>query len=145
MSAACTFFGHRDCPQSVFVRLKEEIRKMITENQVECFYVGNHGAFDWYARCALRELQKEYSAIRWYVVLAYLPKASDKDTAYENSIYPEGIESVPLRYAINYRNRWMLEHSDHVITYVNRSFGGAARFAAQAEKKGKSCVKLVAE
>lgn len=140
--SACTFFGHRDCPQSVFPKLKEEIRKLIITNKVKCFYVGNHGAFDRYVHRALCELKKEYPAVEWYVVLAYLSKENNKSEPYKNSLYPEGIESVPLRFAIGYRNKWMLNHSTFVITYVNRSFGGAAQFAALAERQGKSCIKL---
>ena len=43
---------------------------------------------------------------------------------YDEIIYPE-IESVPPRYAIIKRNKWMVEKADCIIVYVNRRFGGA--------------------
>ena len=60
----------------------------------------------------------------------------------EHSILPEGIEAVPRRFAINYRNKWMLTKSDIVVTYVTRNFGGAAQFKELAEKKGANIVTL---
>ena len=31
----------------------------------------------------------------------------------ENTLLPEGIENVPPRFAISWRNKWMLERSDY--------------------------------
>ena len=64
------------------------------------------------------------------------------DTPDEHSILPEGIETVPKRFAINYRNKWMLDKSDIVVTYVTRNFGGAWRFEQQAAKLQKLIIKL---
>ena len=55
---------------------------------------------------------------------------------------PEGIESVPPRFAISWRNRWMLRQSDHVVTFITRSFGGAAQFADAAKQQGKTVINL---
>ena len=64
------------------------------------------------------------------------------DTPDEHSILPEGIETVPRRFAINYRNKWMLTKSDIVVTYVTRNFGGAVQFKEMAEKLRKSAIEL---
>ena len=48
---------------------------------------------------------------------------------------------VPPRFAIDYRNKWMIDHSD-VITYVRRSFGGAAKSKTLAAKKNKTVIEL---
>lgn len=58
------------------------------------------------------------------------------------TIIPDGIETVPKKFAINYRNSWMIEQSDYVVTYVNSSVGGAAKFKKQAEKKNKIVINL---
>ena len=55
---------------------------------------------------------------------------------------PEGIESVHPRYAITWRNRWMLDRADFVVTYITHSWGGAAKFAQAAEKKEKTVINL---
>ena len=60
----------------------------------------------------------------------------------ENTIFPEGIESVPKRFAIDFRNKWMVSHSDCVVVYVNKSFGGAAKFLDIAEKRGLTVINI---
>ena len=85
----------------------------------------------------LKELEKTYS-VTYDVVLAYLPKKSDPFFEAYYTVFPEGIETVPRRFAIEYRNKWLIEHSDIIITYVEHSFGGAAKLKALAKKKGSS-------
>ena len=62
---------------------------------------------------------------------------------YSDTILPEGIETVPKRFAITYRNKWMLSHADVVVTYITRdSASGAAQFRNLAEKSGKKVINL---
>lgn len=135
----CTFFGHRDCPSSVFPRLKKAIEDLIIYKNVKTFYVGCNGNFDLYVYKALKELKKKYIHIDYFVILAYIPV---KHLDYEKTILPNGIENVPKRFAISYRNEWMLNNSDFVITYITHSYGGAAQFAQKAQKKKKICINL---
>ncbi len=109
---------------------------LITHYDVKQFYVGNQGNFDAMALRLLKEFEKPYS-ITYDVVLAYLPKQTDPFFEAYYTVLPDGIETVPRRFAIDYRNKWMVEHSDIVITYVERPFGGAAKCKAFAEKKKK--------
>lgn len=78
------------------------------------------------------------------MVLAYMPKEKAK-SRYDDldfTIYPEGLENTPPKYAIVTRNRWMINMSDYVVVYVKHSFGGAAQFKELAEKKGKIVINL---
>ena len=43
---ACTFFGHRDCPETIRPKLRNELTRLITEHRVDMFYIGNQGRFD---------------------------------------------------------------------------------------------------
>ena len=138
--AACTFFGHRDCPSSIKEELSAEIERLINEKDVNTFYVGTHGSFDRMAYAALVELRKLYQQITVYRILAYMPKSCDSETA--DSILPEGIEKVHPRYAIVHRNNWMIDHSDYVIAYVTRSFGGAYQAVERAKKKKHTIIRL---
>lgn len=106
------------------------------------FYVGNQGNFDRMVICCLKELKEQYN-INYAVVLAYLPhnKQSGNDN-FTNTILPDGIETVPIRFAISYRNKWMIEQSDYVIAYVKFSLGGAAQFMNIAEKKKKVVINI---
>lgn len=138
--SACTFFGHRDCPDSVKPELLAAIENLITEKNIRTFYVGNHGNFDRLTVSLLRDLSARHTDVKYYVVLAYLPQRVHSST--DITFYPEGIEIIPKRFAIDFRNRWMIEKSDYVITYVTRSFGGAAKAKSYAEKRGKNIINI---
>ena len=140
----CTFFGHRFVPQKIEPTLRSTLIDLIENHGVDLFYVGNHGDFDAMVRRTLRELSVKYP-IRYHVVLAYMPEKRDEYrlTDYSDTILPEGIETVIKRFAINYRNKWMIEQSDFVVTYVVHDGGsGAARFKKLAERKGKTVIEL---
>ena len=134
-----TFFGHRDTPKEIESALRLTLIDLIENKNATVFYVGNHGNFDAMVRRQLEDLSKTYP-IKYYVVLAYMP--SRNDTPDEHSILPEGIETVPHRFAINYRNKWMLGKSDIVVTYVTHNFGGAWRFKEIAERLEMMIIKL---
>ena len=136
----CTFFGHSDAPEAVKPALKAAIIELIEKENVTGFYVGNHGNFDRMTISILSELAQTRS-IRFYVVLAYQPTEKDADYL-THTVLPDGIETVPPRFAINYRNRFMIENADFVITYVTHSWGGAAKFKQTAEKKQKRIIEL---
>ncbi len=80
--------------------------------------------------------------IKYEIVLAYLPKKEDLHIAADHTILPDGIETVPPRFAIEYRNKWMIDHSDIVVTYVCRSLGGAAKFKEMAQRKKRTIVEV---
>lgn len=110
---------------------------VITNYDVDMFYVGNQGRFDAIVRHVLRELKKEYPQINYAVVLACIPGKQNEYDDYSDTMLPEGIESVHPRYAISWRNNWMLRQS-----YIARSWSGAAQYAAKAARQGKSVVNL---
>ena len=138
----CTFFGHRNAPPGIKASLRQVLSDLIERQGVKQFYVGNQGSFDTMVRNLLAEFELTYG-IRYEVVLAYMPKRNDPLYDPEHTVLPEGIETVPPRFAIEYRNKWMIDHSDIVITYVHRSFGGAAKFKELAEKKNKVVIQIM--
>ena len=111
---------------------------------MDMFYVGNKGSFDRLARSILRELVQEYSQINYSVVLERLPGKQNEDYPedFSDTMLPVGIEEVPPRFAIVWRNKWMLRQSDYVVAYVTHSWGGAAQFAEMAERQQKTVIRL---
>lgn len=142
MKKTCTFFGHRDCPASVMPKLRTVLVDLIEHHGVEQFYVGRQGNFDTMVRAVLRELAKTYPQIRYAVVFEQLPKRRVDVRCFSDAIFPEGMEDVPLRFAISRRNEWMLRRADMVVTYVTHSWGGAAQYAKKAGKQGKIVLNL---
>ena len=119
--SACTFFGHRECPETIKPRLRGVLVDLITNHDVDMFYVGHQGQFDAYVRGELKKLKKEYSQINYAVVLAYMPGKKTEYDDYSDTMFPEGIESIHPHYAISWRNNWMLKQSDYVVTYITHT------------------------
>ncbi len=139
--ASCTFFGHRKIPGEIALKIRDILIDLITNQNVNVFYVGNNGEFDQTVISELNYLSKIYS-FSYSVVLAYMPTSKD-NCFYKNSILPEGIEKVPRHFAIVYRNNWMLKQSDYVITYVENSIGSnAAKLKELAIKRNKKVIEL---
>lgn len=141
----CCFFGHRNAPGSVRDALTHAITDLITNRSVTNFYVGDQGQFDSMVRRVLRGLKKKYPHISYSVVLAYMPGQKseyDREEESEETLYPDGLESVPRRFAISRRNEWMVSRSDIVICYITHSSGGAAKYCDMARRKGKEIINL---
>ena len=128
-------------PEKIKPVLHAALLDLIENHAVQLFYVGNQGAFDAMVRHQLSVMEKTHG-IRYHVVLAYLPEQSNLLAEDTHTLYPEGLELVPVRYAIAARNRWMLEQSESVVTYVRHDVGGAAQFKQIAERKGKTVLAL---
>lgn len=138
--AACTFFGHRECPETIKTKLCDTLIDLIENHAVNMFYVGNQGQFDAYVRSVLRTLKVEYPHIQYAVVLAYMPGKQTEYDDYSDTMLPEGIEVVHPRYAISWSNNWMIKQSDYVVTYITHPWGGAAQFVRKAMKQGKKVI-----
>lgn len=132
----CCFFGHRIVANEIRNMLFNEIERLIVDYNVCRFYVGNQGEYDKIVRSVLKEIKKNYEYIQYSVVLAYLDSKNQDDIDYyEETEYPDGLEAVPKRFAISWRNKWMVDRSQFCIAYVTDNFGGAAKFVELARKK----------
>ena len=137
----CTFFGHKDTPKEIEPTLRSTLINLIENKNVTVFYVGNNGNFDTMVRRQLENLSQTYP-ITYNIVLAYIPTKKSEYDSFTNTLLPEGIETIPKRFAISWRNKWMIQQSDVVVTYVTHSFGGAVKFKEIAEKQGKMVIEL---
>ena len=139
----CCFFGHREVTHNIRGKLIEIIDNLITEKDVKEFYVGNQGQFDSMVYSVLKELKVKYPHIRYIVVLAYMPDEHIKEVYGEDTLFPDGLENVPIKFAISKRNAWMIKHSDYAVCYVHKITGGAAKFREKAEKRGLQIIDVV--
>ncbi len=141
---ACTFFGHRDSPEIIKPKIRTAVIDLIENHGVTMFYVGNQGNFDRMVRSVLKEVTTAYPGVGYAVVLAYMPSTKKRADDFSDTLLPDGIEKVPNRFAIPWRNKWMIEHADYVLTYVTRPYGGSAKFKGIAVKMGKRICELTA-
>lgn len=140
--SVCTFFGHRDCFALAPDALQKAIETLIAQG-VDTFYLGHQGRFDAMVLSCLRKLKERFSHIQFSVVLAYMPTAKQDFDPYEDcGIYPEGMELVHPRFAIEQRNKWMLRRSDHCLCYIDHPWGGAYKFARMAQRRGLTVINL---
>ena len=135
----CTFFGHRECYGLNGEVLRSAVEDRISKG-VDTFYVGNQGQFDSMVYSYLKQLRKEYPYIQICVVLAYLPAKKSEYDDMADTMYPE-IEGHP-KFAIERRNRWMIEVSDYCLCYINHTWGGAYKFSQLAKRRGKTVINI---
>ena len=139
-----TFFGHRDTPEKAEKNLLTVLIDLIENKKANRFLVGHNGSFDGMVKRLLTNLKKSYPHISVLTVLAYLPEKDPYSLLNEKTetVYPEGLEAAPRRFAICKRNEWMVKESDIVITYVKGTSGGAARYKEFARRKQKQIIEI---
>lgn len=119
--------------------LMEMIERVIKEERVREFYVGNHGRFDALAGRALREMKPKYPDTRCYLVTAYHPGAAkiELPEMFDGIFYPLE-RSVPPRYALPRANRAMVNQCGILIAAVNHPSRSrdVLEYARRREKQG---------
>lgn len=134
-----TFCGHAQISQSEKIeKWLYDVTQKLIEQGATTFYLGGYGAFDSLAASVLREQKKWHPQIELILVLAYLNTGRDT-SGYDSTVYPP-LETVPRRFAISHRNRWMVESTDVVVAYVLHDWGGAATTLRYAKQKKKQII-----
>ncbi len=129
------------CPDNIELNLESVICDLIENKGVSVFYVGCNGAFDRMATAVLKRLYKKYNGIEYYTVLESVP--SEKDCVdSEHNLLPCDIELVHPRFAIDKRNRWMVDQAQFIVSYTTNTFGGAFKFSELARRKGKKVINI---
>ena len=143
-----TFCGH-----SNFIPTPELEQKMLSifENEIGDsyaeLYLGGYGNFDSFALSCGKKYKQTHSNIKLLFITPYMSLSYQKNhleyekLLYDEVIYPE-IEKVPPKFAISYRNQWMVEKSDLVIAYVRNEWGGAYKTYMYAQRKNKRTFNL---
>ena len=136
-----TFCGHSDFKET------EEYKQKVLDffernigNSSADIYLGEHGNFDNFAYTCCKTYKSTHSNISLIFVSPYLDIKPQR-TDYDALIYPE-IENKPLKFAITYRNKYMVEKADFVIAFVYRPFGGAYKTYKYAKSKQKTIFNL---
>ena len=134
-----TFCGHAQISQSEKIeKWLYDVTQKLIEQGATTFYLGGYGAFDSLVASVLREQKKQYPQIELVLVLAYL-NTGRNTSGYDSTVYPP-LETVPRRFAISNRNRWMVESADGVVAYVLHDWGGAATTLRCVRQKKKQII-----
>lgn len=133
----CFFVGHRDCPVTIKPLLTDTINKYIKEYGVTNFVTGNYGTFDHLAAATVALAREQYSQVHLTMLIPYHP-SQDKNGlpfGFDGSYYPEGLEFIPKPFAIVKANRHMVDYSQYIIAYVNRTTGNSQKLYKYAKRK----------
>ena len=137
-----TFCGH-----SSFIKSDEHEWKMLSlfkkaaDSRPVQLYLGGYGSFDSFSYQCGRKYKEAHPNVTLVLVTPYLTLRSNQNAGYDTVLYPP-IEHVPPKFAISYRNRFMVEQADCVIAYIEHSWGGAYQTYQYAKRKGKTIFNL---
>ena len=138
---SCSFFGHRDTPQTEKLKQKvrETIERLIVEEKVDTFLFGSRSKFDELCHIVVTELKEKYPHIQR---IAYLCKHESGCYVGEGTGLKQRIKKLTGRegYVPEYedirksdrvnsagrasyveRNQWMIDASNFVIIGLKRS------------------------
>lgn len=147
MDRICSFFGHRDIFCDLSDELKNAIETAITEHSITTFYVGDRGNFDRQASDAVLAMKQKYEQIRLVLVLPYFTNKLNEykeiyESQYDEIIIPSILDGVHPKGAITKRNRWMVDESVLIISYIKRESGGAYNTVKYASKRNKCIINI---
>ena len=137
----CFFIGHRDANEKLLPYLTETTERLITKRGVTRFYVGGYGNFDRLSGKAVISLKGRFPDIRLFLVIPYHPAERPVPTprGYDGTYYPQGMESIPRKFAIVRANRRVIDECDYLVAFVWHPASNAREFleyARRREKKG---------
>jgi len=138
--STCFFIGSRYATDVVQKPLDKAIERHIVEYGVTEFVVGHYGNFDGEVIGALQRAKKYHPEVALLLLVPYHPydRPIDPPKGFDGTYYPEGMERVPKRLAIVRANRFMVDHSDYLITYIHGvgKSRDLAEYARRREKRG---------
>ena len=158
---SCSFFGHRDTPQTdeLKQKIRETVERLITEDGIDTFLFGSRSQFDELCHIVVTELKEKYPNISR---IAYLCKhesgclmgtgmelkrkikgIAGRDTyvaEYEEIKKSDRVDSAGCASYVE-RNQWMIDESDCLILYYNEGIGlksSGTKLAMEYAKRKKS-------
>ena len=141
----CSFVGHREVYDSTVEEgVCRQLDSLLKLQEPLLFYTGGMGHFDAICSSWVRRAQSRFPhrSIRLVLVLPYLTSEINHqkkyyETRYDEIILPEELVGVHYKSAIQKRNRWMVDRSDVIVSWVRRPFGGAFQTLRYAQRKNK--------
>ncbi len=143
-----TFCGHArfNKTDEYEQKILDFLKNNIGDNPAD-MYLGGYGEFDNFAYKCCQKYKKNHPNISLVFVTPYLTLEYQKNhleylkAQYDFIVYPE-IEDKPSRFAISYRNKWMVERADYVICYIERAWGGAYKTYQHAKIRKKPIINI---
>ena len=145
MSKVCSFFGHRFVleKEEVKEQLKSLAQRLIKEEDVDIFYLGEQGDFEIIAAEVLNELKPTYPFIQRIEVICFAEQLQRNGKIKSDGFeYLDELDRCKRKARIIKRNQWVIDNSDILVFYVNTPYGGAYQSYCYAKKKNKDMINL---
>ena len=143
-----TFFGHaqflvkKEYESAVLSILEEKIGDKSAD-----IYLGGYGEFDNFAYYCCKKYKTTHPNISLLFVTPYITTSYQENhleyekNRYDAILYPP-IENKPPRFAIVYRNQWMIDQADLIFFGITKKSGGAYKTYQYAKSKKKEILNL---
>ena len=146
---SCTFTRHRKIFSDYSENIDRILECLLAEyGSLKC-YVGEDGDFDSLCAARVKRLKENHpeNSIRLILALPYMRERINRNRGFYTSFYDEIV--VPheaygaySKGAFSLCNRWKVDRSDFVISFVTKSFGRAFETVKYAEKKGRNVINI---
>lgn len=106
------------------------------------FFLGEYGNFDKFAYACAKKYKSTHHNSKLIFITPYYSTnyqnthLNSKKEYFDSIIFPD-LETVPPRYAIKRRNKWIVDNANIVIAYITHDYGGAYEMFNYAKKKNK--------
>lgn len=148
---ACSFTGHRNIqdPAGLSRRLEEAIREQMAQG-IRLFCCGGALGFDTLAAQTVLRLRQRHPEISLVLVLPCQDQADrwgPEDRAVYESIKRQADQVIYTEQwyqpgCMYKRNRYLVDHTSRLISYLRRPTGGTAYTVGYAEKQGVPVIPL---
>ncbi|MBQ6265445.1 MAG: DUF1273 domain-containing protein [Clostridia bacterium] len=147
MSKCCTFAGYSTTADTLKSELIVAVTDLIDNKGVSTFYVGNHGRFDALSASAFRTVKQNRNENKLILVVPKMRTTLENNKEYFADMYdevliPAELDAAHYKAMITVRNRWMVDSSDYIITYIRKEHGGVYNTYKYAEKKDTEIIEL---
>lgn len=140
--------GHREISHFSLLekRLEHTMEALIRQNEFVEFYIGRNGEFDILAASVFTRMRERLGKERCAMILVLPYPVADQP--YYEKYYDEVILPLPKdihrKAAIEMRNRWMVDHTDLLLSWVEHR-GGAFALTQYARKTNQPVRDLTRE
>jgi len=143
MTKTCCFFGNSTIwnVKEIADKIRKAVVDLITNKQVDTFFVGIKGEFETLSHKILQEIRLDYSHIKIMLVIAYERDLHKCRYHFDDFYYPPLAEVGYRGWSIAKRNDWIVEHTDYVIA-CNQYQGRAYNYCKRAKNKGKTIIEI---
>ena len=146
----CFFIGHHDASEKILPALTAAVERHVIDFGVTDFVVGHYGGFDQMAARVVKAEKERHPLVTLTLLLPYHPadRPIPVPDGFDSTFYPPGMETTPKKLAIIRANRYMVELSSHLISYVWHAASNSREileFAQRREKRGLIHVENLAE